>query len=246
MLSVIVFGISTGVSLTGYKGCRRNLNFVNSASNLRDNFQDCDMKNAYLMTQLKCLQPVQYNNSDYLIKVFSNTPVYKSITVHNGNAWEERRNGYTDKTVEKAGNITALDDDKIILNFMPTYLKRYRTLIHETSEFNHNQEENINVNFDLGHLNVRTKNEVLEKVIMRIYGVPVDSTYYLILGNARKDNENVKTFMENENLMVIKNQTLVDYKNELSNDMMFYRCAAGLSVLAGIVSGIYELKCMWK
>lgn len=244
MLSLLVFGFSTGFSYAGYRNASRKLDFADSASDLSENFTGA--KNAYLMTKLKCLRPVIYDNNEYLIKIFKSTPVFKSIVLQNDNAWEDRRNGDTTKTVEKASGILALDDDKITLDFMPLYIKKYKQLLNEMSEYNQNQESNINLNFNVGSMKIQTKNETLEKIVNKVYGIPVDNTYYLILGTGTCDHNGSKTFMENKNLIVVQNKSLEEYKNELCYDMTFYRGFTVLSILGGIVAGTLEISHMLK
>ena len=236
MLSALFFGFYGINTYFNYKTNITKKQFLNNATQLAETIQQdesmCSVK--YTNMTLSTNSPIELDGKQFLSKENRKENVYLHTNISNRHVSYYNSTEITSRYIE----YTKLTDNQSYLtNLLPTLHKLYSQYVYSIQNQHSNNQpnqyessyvKNGSVSITNNTFLVNTKEKIGNNT--HIYGLPMDYTNYLIIGDYA-DNQ----FIENDNLIIEKNKVINDIINDTENNINYYY---KLGIILGVLGGI--------
>ena len=250
MLSALFFGIC---GLNTYNNYKININrqqFLNSAhilntsensgetdsSELNDSYHTNNDGVRYTNVTLNSDTPIQLNGENFLSKETRSENLYRNTSLSNQHLSTYNTTEITSKYMEY---VELINKQLYLTNLLPILHKKFARYVYTVSDANNQNNNNYQSNsVQFSSTSTTSSSFVINNKYKigtqkQIYGLPLNNTSYLIIGNYANNH-----FIEDESLIIKRNSVIGTEINETSNNInYYYKLGIFLAVLGSICLG---------
>jgi hypothetical protein len=228
MLSLTVFGISTGLSYLGYCDSSKRYQMVASATDASEGGHGVRYTTGFLTAI-----PLEFKGHQVLSLRTHSYDIFQKIEVSNGSAYTTTNSKAKESSFDQASvALNGID----ISNLVPKLHARYANKLDQSYEANP-PAELFNTNIKVGNFRVSAQNEVLIGLRRKYYGVVANpQTSYTVVGPF-----NGKSFYNHDETIIRKNNTIQSIQSEFESEMDAWKNLTVACVLGGLVCGACEV-----